>query len=281
VNVKRASIVACVATLILVATSLVGAGASSAAPTWAPAATATIHPGVQTDTAGGQCTANFIYYDATAVYIGQAAHCSSTGGQTETDGCTSGSLPLGTEVTVEGASQPGTMVYNSWLTMQALSETDPNVCAYNDLALVQLAPADAAKVNPSIPHWGGPVGINTTGTAAGDRVYSYGNSSLRFGITQLSPKTGVSLGDDGAGWSHGVYTVSPGIPGDSGSAFLDPSGKALGVLSTLAIAPVAGSNGVGDVAHELAYLQTHTSFTSVQLAAGTEPFTPSKLPLGV
>ncbi len=280
-NIKKASIVAGVATLLLVTTTLFGGTASGAAPTWAPAATAAIHPGVQTDTAGGQCTANFIYYDAAAVYIGQAAHCSSTGGQTETDGCTSGSLPIGTEVTVQGASRPGTMVYNSWLTMQALGETDPNVCAYNDLALVRLDPSDAAKVNPSIPHWGGPIGVNTTGTATGDRVYSYGNSSLRFGITQLSPKTGVSLGDDGAGWSHGVSTVSPGIPGDSGSAFLDPSGRALGVLSTLALAPVAGSNGVGDIAHELAYLQTHTPFTSVQLAAGTEPFTPSKLPLGI
>ena len=36
----------------------------AAAGAWAPAATATIHPGVQTFTAGGQCTANFIYTDS-------------------------------------------------------------------------------------------------------------------------------------------------------------------------------------------------------------------------
>jgi len=280
-SAKKLSVVACVAALVLVATLLFGGAASNAAPTWAPAATATIHPGVQTDTGGAQCTANFIYADGTAVYIGQAAHCSGTGGSTETDGCTSPSLPLGTEVTVDGASRPGTLVYNSWLTMQQLRETDADTCAYNDLALIRLDPADVAKVNPSIPHWGGPVGLNTTGTVNGDKVFSYGNSSLRQGITLLSPKTGISLGDAGAGWSHSVYTVSPGIPGDSGSAFLDPSGKAVGVLSTLALAPVAGSNGVGDLAHELSYLQTHTSFTSVQLVAGTEPFTPSKLPLGI
>jgi hypothetical protein len=41
------------------------------------------------------------------------------------------------------------------------------------------------------------------------------------------------LGDDGAGWSHNVATVTPGVPGDSGSAFLDANGRALGVLSTL------------------------------------------------
>jgi hypothetical protein len=251
-----------------------------AAPTWAPASTATIHPGVQTLTEGAQCTANFIFTDGADVFIGQAAHCSSTGGSTETDGCTSGSLPVGTPVTVDGASQPGTMVYNSWLTMQAQGETDPDTCAYNDLALVKLAPADAAKVNPSIPHWGGPTALATTGTSAGQRVYSYGNSSLRQGITLLSPKTGISLGDAGNGWSHNVFTVSPGVPGDSGSAFLDANGRALGVLSTLQLAPLVGANGVGNLAHELAYLHAHTSIDA-QLAPGTEPFNPNKLPLGI
>src|SRR5438067_7479319 len=91
-----------------------------AAPTWAPAASAPIHPGVQTFTDGAQCTANFIYSDGTNVYIGQAAHCSGTGGNTETNGCTSPTLPVGTKVDVGGASHQGTMVYNSWATMQQL-----------------------------------------------------------------------------------------------------------------------------------------------------------------
>jgi hypothetical protein len=258
----------------------IGQAPSAAAPTWAPAATATIRPGVQTLTAGAQCTANFVFHDGTDVYIGQAAHCSGTGGSTETDGCTSASLPIGTPVTVGGASEPGTLVYNSWITMQARNETNPDACAYNDFALVRLAPADAAKVNPTIPHWGGPVAVNTTGTTAGQRVYSYGNSSLRQGIAALSPKTGISLGDAGAGWSHNVATVSPGVPGDSGSAFLDSTGRAVGTLSTLQIAPVVGSNGVGDLAKELAYMQANTAIDA-QLALGTEPFTPNQLPLGV
>ena len=247
-----------------------------AAPTWAPAATATIHPGVQTFTAGAQCTANFVYSDGTNVYLGQAAHCSGTGGSTETDGCTSGSLPVGTEVQVTGASKPGVMVYNSWLTMQQLGEANADTCAYNDLALIMIDPADVGKVNPSIPFFGGPTGLHTAATALGDKVFSYGNSELRGGITQLSPKRGVSLGDDGNGWSHSVYTVTPGIPGDSGSAFVDANGKALGILSTVAIAPLPGSNGVGDVAKELAYLHGHTSFTA-QLVNGTEPFNGSRL----
>jgi hypothetical protein len=231
---------------------------------------------VQTITDGGQCTSNFVFFDASNnVYLGQAAHCSGTDGNTATDGCTSGSLPLGTPVEVDGASKPGTMVYNSWLTMQASGESDPDTCAYNDLALVKLDPADYGKVNPSIPFWGGPTGI--TGTlAAGDKVLSYGNSSLRLGITQLSPKEGTNLQEQGNGWSHNVLTVTPGIPGDSGSAFIDRTGKAFGVLSTLQIAPAAGSNGVGDLSKELAYANAHGA--GVTLANGTEAFRGPLLP---
>ena len=261
---------------VLVAAAMAPA-AASAAPTWAPAATASIHPGVQTFTNGAQCTANFVYSDATDVYIGQAAHCSGTGGSTETNGCDSGSLPTGTPVDVTGASKPGTLVYNSWLTMQAKGETDPDTCAYNDLALIRLDPADAGKVNPSIPHWGGPNAVGAS-TALRDKVYSYGNSELRGGVTQLSPKEGYSLGDDAGGWTHTVYTATPGIPGDSGSAFLSRTGAALGILSTVAIAPVAGSNGVGDVAKEVAYMKANSSFSGVSLALGTEPFVAGPLP---
>jgi hypothetical protein len=273
----------------LVAAAATSAPASAAPKkharaSWAPADTATIHPGVQMYTEGAQCTANFVFTDgAGTTYVGYAAHCAGLGEATDTDGCTSGSLPLGTKVDfVEGGSLVsegtrvggGTLAYSSWLTMQKRGETDADTCAYNDLALVKVDAADAAKVNPSIPFWGGPVGINTAGTAAGDTVYSFGNSSLRGGITQLSPKQGTSLGTEGGGWSHPVYTVTPGVPGDSGSAFLDAQGNALGVLSTLAIAPLAGSNGVGDVAHELAYAQANGGISGLRLVPGTEPFSP-------
>jgi hypothetical protein len=252
---------------------------AGAAPTWAPAATAAVHPGVQMFTDGAQCTANFVFTEGTDVYIGYAAHCAGTGAATDTDGCLATSLPLGTAVEVTGAAHPGTLVYSSWLTMQSLGEADADTCAYNDLGLVRLDPADVALVNPSIPHWGGPTGLNTTGNPAGASVYSYGNSELRLGITQLSPKTGVSLGTDGGGWTHPVYTVTPGIPGDSGSAFLDASGRATGVLSTLGLAPLPLSNNVGDLSREIAYAQAH-GHAGLALALGTQPFNPNQLPLG-
>ncbi|CAN5502405.1 hypothetical protein BH23ACT9_BH23ACT9_28850 [soil metagenome] len=258
--------------IAMVAALALAAPAADAQPTWAPADQATITPGVQTVTQGGQCTANFVFTDGTDIYIGQAAHCSGTGGQTETNGCNSGSRPLGTAVQIQGASQPGTMVYNSWLAMQAVSETDPDACAFNDFAVVRIDPADHGKVNPSLPVIGGPVGINTDGVGFGEFVHSYGNSSLRLGLTLLSPKFGLSLGTTGNGWTHPHYAVSPGVPGDSGSPFLDDDGNALGVLSTLTLLPTPASNNASDFARSYAYMQR--TLPNIQLALGTEPFTP-------
>jgi hypothetical protein len=249
-----------------------GATPAAAARTWAPAKSATIHPGVQLFTKDAQCTANFIYTDGTTVFIGQAAHCSGTGGNDQSDGCVAPSLPLGTQVTVTGAKHPGTLVYNSWLTMQQLKEKNPAACTYNDLALVRLDPADVASVNPTVPIWGGPMGLDTTGTRPGESVYSYGNSQLGLGTGAISQKQGTSQGDEGAGWSHVVTTNPPGVPGDSGSGFLDATGNALGVLSTLEVAPRTGTNGVGDLAKELDYMHQHSAFGAVQLVLGTEPF---------
>ena len=139
--------------------------------------------------------------------------------------------------------------------MQDAGETDEETCAYNDLALIKLSRSDAKSVNPSIPVFGGPVG---TGEGQVDEtVYTYGNSSLRNGMSELSPKSGTIIERSDDGWSYTVYTTTPGIPGDSGSAFLNASGQALGVLSTVAIAPLPGSNGVGSITKELAYAKAH------------------------
>jgi hypothetical protein len=255
----------------LLAAILVMAIPPSLAMAWAPVSQATVHPGVQVFTEGAQCTANFVFQDSANVYLGQAAHCSGTGGQTETNGCTSGSLPLGTPVEVSGASKPGTLVYNSWLAMQVGGEANPDACAYNDLALIRLDPADVGKVNPSVPGFGGPTGVGSVG-GLGSTVYSYGNSELRGGITKPSPKQGVIVQNEGNGWSHLVVTLTPGIPGDSGSGFMNGNGGAIGVLSTLQLAPLPATNGVGDLAKELAYMRAHSGFGDVQLVRGTEAF---------
>jgi hypothetical protein len=263
------------ATTVAVAAFLALATTATAVPNWAPAGSATVHPGVMTFTEGsGQCTSNFIFYDGSNnVYIGQAAHCAGTGAATETDGCDAGTLPLGTRVEVDGATQPGTIVYSSWIAMQQANEQDANTCAYNDFALVKLDPADYGKVNPSIPFWGGPTGVTATVANLSD-VLSYGNSSLRLGVEALSPKQGKQLSQGSGGWNHHVYTVTPGIPGDSGSAFIDDQGRAFGTLSTVQAAPAPASNGVGDVSREIDYMLSHGG-PAVTLAHGTEPFSGS------
>ncbi|WP_433673037.1 hypothetical protein ACQP06_16680 [Nocardia sp. CA-136227] len=165
--------------------------ADAAGPQWAPAGSATLGPGTQLTTQGvGQCTANYVFFDNVAnVYLGQSAHCAMTAEVMSMNGCRWGnSRSLGTLVSLERGGAPvldgatpavGRLVYSSWLSMQQAGETDRNVCAYNDFALVKIAPGQVAAVNPSVPFWGGPVGITSSGVGAGDRVYTYGETNAR------------------------------------------------------------------------------------------------------
>ena len=98
-------------------------------------------------------------------------------------------------------------------------------------------------MNPTVPIWGGPTGLDTTGTKRGDAVYSYGNSQLGLGTGAISAKQGSSDGDQGNGWSHLVSTSPPGVPAHSGSGFLDGQGRAIGILSTLDVASTWGPTG--------------------------------------
>ena len=244
--------------------------ADAATPRWAKASQGRIHPGVQTVSPSGQCTANFVFYDSKYAYIGQAAHCTTKGTSFDINGCRTATHPLGTRIRIEGASRPGVMIYNSWVTMKRVGEHSTATCVGNDFALVRIDPADRARVNPSIPFWGGPRGLGKP-PSLGDWVYSYGDSRLRAEIEQLSPKAGIATNRHNRGWSHGVYTLTPGIPGDSGSALLDSRGRAIGVLSTIATFPPA-ENNASDLPKALAYMKAKTSLDAIRLANGTQPF---------
>ena len=258
-------------------------GASQAGAQTDLTPTATVHPGIAVwvDAGGGTyngCTANFVFTNGSATYIGMAAHCAGTGSSTDT-ACNSPVLPDGTAVflgpPVLGfdpssglqvnapetiGQQIGTMVYNSWVTMQAENIADPSTpeCQYNDLALVQVLPG--VSVDPTVPVFGGPDGLAGTMPGEGSTVYSYQNSVLRLGLEPLSPKVGISLGPVAGsnGWSILVDTLTPGVPGDSGSGFLDSNGNAFGELSTISVSvgtSAAGiGNGVNSLAMELAFL---------------------------
>ncbi|MGQ0678519.1 MAG: serine protease [Actinomycetota bacterium] len=252
--------------------------AQSATPAWAPAAGASVKPGHTVITGPNLCTSNFVYFDpAGRVFLGQAAHCASHGDASQTNGCATPVMPLGTPVTIQGAGRPGTMAYNSWATMQAKNETDPNICRHNDFALIQVHPDDVGSVNPTIPHWGGPTGLATT-TSSGDTIMAFVNSPMRLGINELKPLLGLSRGQSGDGWLHTIYSILPGLPGDSGGGIVDAQGKAFGVMSTLNLLPRPLSNGVGDLSKMLDYARQFGGMTGIQLAPGTEPFTGGSAP---
>jgi hypothetical protein len=277
----RGATAAAAAIGVIALSALAAPAASAAAPAptapAAPAANAPIRPGVNTDTdGGGTCTSNFIFTNGDDLFIGQAAHCAGTGEVTETNGCSAATKGLGTAVAIDaadGTKRHGTLAYSSWVAMREAGETDPDTCAYNDFALVKIAPEDEGDVSSSVPFFGGPTGVRSNSALPlGELVYSYGNSPLRLGIELLSPKVGVSAGDQGGGRGHTVYTLTPGIPGDSGSGFMDSKGQAFGVLSTLNLAPLPASNGVADLASALTYAKAHGA-GDVQLVKGVQPFT--------
>lgn len=242
--------------------------AATAAPAWAPAATATIRPGAATLTGNAICTANFVFSDGAGnVYLGQAAHCSSSNDAGSLDGCLNDSLPLGTPVRVAGATRAGTLAYNSWIAMDERNETDINHCLYNDFALVKLDPADHGLVNPSLRFSGGPTGL-VQNVVDDSRVFGFGSNISDTGVRPHA-KNGTSLRQGAGGLAHVVRLGPPGISGDSGSGLVDEQGRAFGVLSTYS--PRRQLNGAGNLSRMLDYMRG-SGFPDVTLAHGTEQF---------
>ena len=100
-------------------------------------------------------------------------------------------------------------------------------------------------------------------------VFHYGHGyGVAVGQGKVEAGLATNLYDDGYGWT------GAGAPGDSGSGFLDGDGRAFGTLSTVAVAPLAGSNGLGDLKRELRYAREHSGIAGLRLVRGTEPFSP-------
>ena len=189
---------------------------AQAAPQWAPAATAAIHPGTMMYTAGAQCTANFVYTDGSGrVYVGYAAHCAGTGTATDTNGCHR-LAPARDPRHLQQGRQPRARAPSS---ATAPSSTPPGGHART------WAPPTRTPVPTTTWPWSRslpPTSRRSTRRSRSgwpDRRRHRWHRGRRpglhlrqlqpaVGITQLSPKTGISLGDDAAdgGWSHPLYT---------------------------------------------------------------------------
>lgn len=250
-------------------------GPAAAEPSFGPL-TAPIRPGIDLDTGGGRCTANFVFRDdAGRIYLGQAAHCAQDAADDSApnpETCSYGrQLPLGTPVRLGKSDVTGTLAYSSWTTMQTRAEKQADVCRFNDFSLVEIPAAAAGQVNPSVPMFGGPTGLNTDGVQQGDLLTGWGNSPLRQGIDALAPKHSVAVRTDPSGRAHLMYSITPGVPGDSGGPCLDAEGRALGSLSEIALDP-PGANITTDIARALAYAETYAGFDGLRLVPGTAPF---------
>ena len=85
------------------------------------------------------------------------------------------------------ASRPGTLVYSSWVTMQSLTRPTRTPAPTTIWRWFGSIPADVGRVNPSVPGYrrSHRRGRRLRGRGHG---YSYGNSSLRIGVTIPEPK---------------------------------------------------------------------------------------------
>lgn len=218
-------------------------------------------------------------------YVGMAAHCVGAANNSDSDlnGCHAsvGSLPLGTTVYfyqgVSGGSSigpigigngsngtrigVGVLRYSSWLAMKkARTNVNSGACNYNDLSLVEVKAPYLKQVNPTVPYFGGPTTIAGL-PGVGAKAYTVGNSSLRG--TERSTTGTV---DDHSLWEDILSQQDPGVPGDSGSGYMNARGQAVGVLSTcitsVGIATLLGTtncpqNGIGSLAQEVAFARAH------------------------
>lgn len=227
-------------------------------PPWPDISEASVRPGVQIRSSAGQCTTNFLFRtpDNATLMLGVAAHCFAE----EPDagsGCDPATKPMapGAEATITGASNPGTLVYSSWWTMQEANATGNELCNVNDFALVALHPGDRSGVHPAALGFGGPASLAQGSPGSGEKVIWWGNSGTRPDgeatqrnegyIVHSSPRSAV------------MYSASPGVPGDSGSGIQTADGQAVGVLSTVRLAPEPGSNGIVLLEPALAYAAEH------------------------
>ncbi|MGQ0844488.1 MAG: serine protease [Sporichthyaceae bacterium] len=262
------------AALVLAAPASAAAAKAPPKPRFGPLASG-LYVGMQTNTDGAFCTANFVFVDAAAnLYFGQSAHCARKEQKevAQPTGCTFGSKPLGTPVKFPDSNVTGELAYSSWLTMQKVREKDMNACVDNDFALVKVPRFAHNQVNPTMPLFYGPSGLNTGGTTMGDTVVGFGNSPTRQGLSDVKPKQSVSVGTVQDGWAHLIYSATPGIPGDSGGPYLDAQGRALGSLSKMVLGPAPGANVITDINRALEYAKKHSGIEGLRLAKGTEKF---------
>lgn len=200
---------------------------------------------------GAGCTANFVFRGtgsrAGTLYLGTAAHCvdDDTG------------APV---YHAETGEEFGRVAYSSFKELGIESQPCPVIVSCsddnnNDFALIEIDEEHRDDVHPAMLHFGGPTGlVPYEDVDVGDKVLTYGNSPLRPGPGHEDRHEGYVLGKEDPSTVL-VYTVTPGIFGDSGSGGMLGDGRALGVVVTIHPVP-PGQNGVSALSSALDFAAT-------------------------
>lgn len=209
---------------------------------WPDIGDAKIRPGMQIG--GGSCTANFIFStpDNSTLYIGTASHC--VGGHN-----------IGDRIQIASYSQAGILVFCSWMHTEGTNNCPGSTTLLDpiDFALVEIRDDYRERVHPAVRHWGGPTGISDPPSLA-TKMHTFGNSGLNP-LGPLKPMEGYSTGSNPE--STSMYSVRPGVFGDSGSPVMKESGEAVGTLVAIATF-LPGENVISNVGRALEYMTGQT-----------------------
>jgi hypothetical protein len=237
----------------------------------APDARAAIGPGIEVDHV---CTSNFVFRDATDLYLGTASHCFDQAWRPGGPACPVPAKRPGAQVTIDGASRSGTLAYVSSVAMEAKGEKDFDTCVNNDFALVRVHPGDHALVDPAMPQWGGPVGLRRADMKRHETMLSYGLSDVHGKVEPLRPREGYFDATVYGGWVHVTYFASMALFGDSGSGVLDGAGGAVGIVTKL---EYPNATRVLDLEKALAYMRA-SGGPDARLVSSATPFRRATLP---
>lgn len=252
--------------------SLLGQSTTASSSTnWGDPESKGIRPGNNITTSGASCTTSFIFTDNQGRYfVSTAAHCIVPGESTSVDGCSATYTDLSATVSQMDIYDPSNSIpessvdlpayYSSWHAMQDFNESSSAACNGNDFALLEVPAEHLDLLHPASLHFRAPTGIPSTAEdlqPAGAMIWGYGASTLKLGVSPLHPKAGFVLQTANEGWSYTVYLATPGIPGDSGGHIITDDGRALGVASTLALAPFALSNNYTNISKAIEYAERY------------------------